>query len=88
MHAAERAGLPLNETEDFLRGNLLRNEVLDQVVNQHEKFKTQTGVPHFKFAIDNGAEFELPGAQDQDYFERLLNRLIEMSLDQRVDSSL
>jgi len=78
----------VDKVKEFLTGNSLTNYVLDEVVNQKSEFKTQTGVPHFKFSVDGGVEFELPGAQDEDYFVRLLDRIVDMELERRAEAKL
>mmetsp|Transcript_18267 Transcript_18267/g.22190 ORF Transcript_18267/g.22190 Transcript_18267/m.22190 type:complete len:155 (-) Transcript_18267:899-1363(-) len=83
---AAKVGLPLPEVESFLRSNEFVDTVLDDVTNP--MFKSQTGVPHYKFSTASGTEFELPGAQDVSYFVRLISRLVDIELEKKQGSKI
>lgn len=70
-NCAELAGIPRQEAVEFLQSDALVEEVQAEIAEASE-FGV-TAVPTF---IING-QWSVPGAQDADMFERIIERLLE-----------
>eukprot|EP00924_Labyrinthula_sp_SR-Ha-C_P013134 snap_masked-scaffold_12-processed-gene-10.22-mRNA-1 protein AED:1.00 eAED:1.00 QI:0/-1/0/0/-1/1/1/0/161 len=69
------------KVETMLKSKEYVNQVLDLAVSTPQE-KGITGVPYFEFTLSNSStseqlRFFIPGAQDVEYFERILRKMIE-----------
>lgn len=87
------AGFDGSQVRSFLSSDRLASQVKETVdsFKHQEEYQFVGGVPHFKFTVlaladDQSSRgvpcelraFEVPGAQDRQYFQRILSKLISL----------
>jgi len=80
VRAAQAVGLAKEQVVEALEGLEFEEKVLSQAANSASthKLSIMSGVPHVKLSY-GGLSYEIPGAQDVAYFERIIEKLIEKS---------
>ncbi len=82
LDAAEEAGLDRGKADRFLKSDELREKFSSKgqgpFVPDTLDLATQSGVPHVKVECGDMA-FEIPGAQSEDYFVRIIDRIVQKS---------